>query len=717
MTLLAKSEDQGGLTIKEHTQHVATAVTHAAKQLGMDVDQAHRAAVLHDLGKGHPFFQQMVRGELSKEDWIREEPHRHEISSLLFLPLRPEQEWPALIDFVAAHHKSIKNDRSDRGLIDLYREFGPDAVFERHNEDWSTWGPAAMQVAASFGWEVRPIPKAERRAAFDAALHHCRRNPDGWSRFRGLLMTADHFASNYTHTTQEKAGQLYQAPNLKGYRQGHSPYTASDLYPLSQIDTDDPRPHTLVVAPTGAGKTNFLLARCQGRLFYTLPFQASINAMYERIHTDLHEHFEAPADVRRLHATSRIEMDNEWDEDADLQRHPGASVKVMTPYQLASIVFGTAGYEAMALDLRGNDVILDEVHTYDGVARSMVLQIVRMLVELGCRVHIGTATIPTALADALLDVLGGSGTVDEVRLPRETLTTFDRHRIHKIHGQDAMWDTLHQLLADGQRVLMVSNQVQTAQDRYKQVEAMDVPSMLIHSRYKRKERAELESQIKHFEEMGGPCVVSATQVVEVSLDISFDAMITDAAPLDALVQRFGRVNRRRSAETIGTYKPIYIVAPPNDDKAVLPYDADVVRQSFDVLPDGDVLPEAEVQARIDAVYPEIEVPELATHFIWNGDAYRIQKLQHRPKSVLLDALNINSAVCILRSEIETYANAGWAERQLMHIPVPVSFKRFDWPPLEIGSYPMCAPDSWYNPGGRPVGLTTTAEENGASNFL
>jgi len=717
MTLLAKSKDQGGLTIEEHTQHVVAAIGHAARHLNMDVAQAQRAAVLHDLGKGHPFFQQMVRQELADEDWIRLDPHRHEISSLLFLPLRPVEEWPDLVDYIAAHHKSIKSDRAKRGLIDLCREFGPDAVFERHSEDWPSWGPAVINVAASFEWETRAIPESERRAAFEFALRHCRENPDGWSRFRGLLMTADHFASNYTYATHDKANQLYKKPNLQGYLKGHAPYTASDLYPLSRMDTRDPRPHTLTVAPTGAGKTNFLLSRCQERVFYTLPFQASINAMYARIHTDLHEHFDAPADVRRLHATSRIETDNEWDEDADLQRHPGASVKVMTPYQLASIVFGTAGYEAMALDLRSNDVILDEVHTYDGVARSMVLQIVRMLVELGCRVHIGTATIPTALAEALLEVLGGPEHVHQVRLPRHTLETFNRHRIHKIRGQDAMWPVLRRLLVDGKRVLMVSNQVQIAQQRYAQVEAMDVPSMLIHSRYKRKERAELEAKIKEFEAMGGPCVVSATQVVEVSLDISFDAMITDAAPLDALVQRFGRVNRKRSHDSIGRLKPIFVLAPPADDKAVLPYEADTVRQSFEVLPNGEVLPEADVQELIDAVYPDIEVPEIATHFIWTGDSYRIQKLQHRPKSVLLGALNINSAVCILHSEAKRYAEAGWEERQLMHIPVPVSFNRFEWPVLEIGSYPLCAPDGWYNPGGRPVGLTTKAENNSASNFI
>jgi CRISPR-associated endonuclease/helicase Cas3 len=534
------------------------------------------------------------------------------------------------------------------------------------------------------------------------------------------MMSADHFASNYMHDTAEAVASLHQVPELEGYRSNHDPYTASDLYPLSQTPTDDPRPHTLVTAPTGAGKTNFLLARCRERVFYTLPFQASINAMYKRIRMDLEAHFEAPADVRRLHATSSIELDDEaFDEDADLQRHPGASVKVMTPYQMASIVFGTAGYEAMALDLRGNDVILDEVHTYDGVARSMVLQIVRMLVELDCRVHIGTATIPTALADALVEVLGAESNVHRVRLDDDTLDTFNRHRVHRVPSTDAAWEALDDLMQAGKRVLFVSNQVQTAQERFRTVRSRyDVPAMLIHSRYKRSDRAALEDRIEEFERKDGPCVVCATQVVEVSLDISFDAMITDAAPLDGLIQRFGRVNRRRSRDTIGILKPIYVIAPPEEDTAILPYDADTVRRSFDALPDdGKPLREADVQERIDTVYPEVEIPEVATHFIWQDGNYRIQKLQHRPKSVLLEALNINSETCILRSEATRYADAWWEERQRMHIPVPTSFNRFDWPRHPDGQKPLCAPDELYDPDGLPLGLTTRSADDTSPNIL
>jgi len=724
MTLLAKSPDQGGLTLEEHTRHVVRAINHMADELGVAADTARRGAVLHDLGKGHPFFQAMVRDELTERDWIEQEPHRHEISSLLFLPLVDEVEWPKIVDLIAAHHKSIKKDRGERGLIDLQRRFGPDCVFERHQEEWETWGPEAIEIASAFGIEPQSIGEEARREAFDFALAHCRGNEDGWSKLRGIMMSADHFASNYTHDTAAEVEDLHQEPDLTGYRENGGPYTTSDLYPLSKMETDDERPHTLVTAPTGAGKTNFLLGRCDGRVFYTLPFQASINAMYRRIQTDLHEHFDAPADVRRLHATSRIELDDEdIEEDPDLQRHPGASVKVMTPYQMASVVFGTAGYEAMALDLRGNDVILDEVHTYDGVARSMVLQIVRMLVELGCRVHIGTATIPSALADALLDVLGGGERVQRVRLDDETLDTFNRHRVHKCPSPDAAWTELDDLLEQERRVLFVSNQVDSAQQRFRTVRERypDVPAMLIHSRYKRSDRAELEDQIEVFEQQKGPCVVCATQVVEVSLDISFDAMITDAAPLDGMIQRFGRVNRERSEATIGRLKPIYVIAPPPDDAAILPYDAETVWSSFEALPsDGDVLREANVQERIDTVYPEVEIPEVDTHFIWQGGRYRIQKLQHRPKSVLMTALNINSETCILRSEAQRYADAGWEERQQMHIPVPVSFTRFEeeWGRLpDIGHEPLCAPDHLYDPDGLRLGLTTQSADDVSPNIL
>lgn len=706
MTLLAKSEKNGGLTLVEHTAHVAAAVERVAGALGMDAVLARRGAVLHDLGKAHPYFQRMLRGEVDEVERQTGFPHRHELSSLLFLPIFDRAEWPALVEMVVAHHKSTRGDRSRRGLFDLIEEYGPDRVFKRHAEDWDKWAPAAAEVAAEFEVSPRSIALNEAREAFDFSTAHAEARPDGWSRWKGVLMSADHFASAYMHKAEKQLPLLYHVPDLVGYRGKSERYRPSPLYPLSMQATEAPEAHTLVVAPTGAGKTNYLLARCRGRVFYTLPYQASINAMYLRVQEDL-DAFGTSADVRRVHATSSLALSDDPDEDAELQRHPGASVKVMTPFQIASVVFGTAGFEAQALDLEGQDVILDEVHTYDGRSRAMLVQLVRILHHLGCRVHIGTATIPTALADRLVKELGGAEAVHVVRLEPEELDDFDRHRVYKLLDDEAAFDTLAEALAEGRRMLVVSNRVARAQEWFRQVrEAFpDVPAMLIHSRFKRADRAALEEEIDRFQKKNGPCVVCATQVVEVSLDVSFSGMITEAAPLDALVQRFGRVNRRRPS---GHLDPVWVVAPPEDDRAVLPYEADVVRHSFDALPDGDVLRERDVQSLLDRVYPAVEVPKMDLHFIQDEHGFAIQELQHHPKSALVKALEIDGEACVLESDREIYLRGDAETRQRLLIPVPPSYRRFNWPKLDVGARPFLVPDSLYDPGGLPLGLVPDA---------
>lgn len=738
--LLAKSEKQGGLTLLEHTQHVVQAIEVMAVGYGYNVAWAQQGGILHDLGKGHPAFQAMliekprdrqdywlerlpaataIKEELFNRSLGRSTP-RHEISSLLFLPLFAKEEWPVLIDMVVAHHKSITGSR---GLIGLLKACNRDAVFTRHAKAWEEWSPVALEVAAQFGVSTHSISLHEAEEAFAYVVQYVEAKPNGWSAWRGVLMAADHFASAYMAETASVAANLFQVPDLQFY-EARTQTERAALYPLTQVAAEHPAAHTLVIAPTGAGKTDFLLRRCCGRVFYTLPFQASINAMYERILEDLGD-----ADVRRLHAASRIELPNEAEEDAELQRHPGASVKVMTPHQLAAVVFGTPSHEAIALDLRGQDIILDEVHTYNDQARAMVVQIVRTLVQLGCRVHIGTATIPTALAHVLVEALGGPEHVYEVRLPDVVQQSFNRHVVYKIADEAAACAIIQDAVAAGEHVLFVSNRVDQAQMRYRWAHETfgdDVPMLLVHSRFKRRERAALEQQIKQYQDLEAPCVVCATQVLEVSLDISYDRMVTDAAPLDSLIQRFGRVNRKRTAETIGHYKPIHVIAPAEEDKAILPYDAATVRGSYDALPNGEVLDETTVQARIDRVYPDITVQNIQAHFVQAEDgAYTLKELAHNKRSVIVEALDIDSYAAITQSDLEAYTRARWDERSLFEIPIPSKstpafcMQNRNLVRLDYGAYPYVVPDIWYHPDGLPLGLVVPPKEtdDARSRFL
>lgn len=731
MQILAKSLKNGGWTLLEHSRHVMLACERLADALGLDPTVARNGAVLHDLGKAHPAFQaQLTRDGLS-DPTLQDGPFRHEIASLLFLPLFPKAQWSALIEMVVAHHKSIEGDKSERGLLDLINRYYGDehALLERHAMGWDAWMPHALEVVRTLlGVDVAALPLRDGQEAFLEAVRYCEGLKAGWSPWRGLLMAADHLASAYEGEILRVLPPLYQRPNVEAAYGPSSRFGASALYPLSmrEAETNDARPHTLVIAPTGAGKTNFLFRRCRNRVFYTLPYQASINAMFLRVRDDL-ERVQPGVDVRRVHASSRMRLRSEaddalFDEDAELQRHPGAAVKIMTPFQLAGLVFGLPGHEALRLDVRGQDVILDEVHTYDTHTRTFLLEMVRVLAALGCRIHVGSATLPDALYALLLDALGGADTVCEVRLSAKELGFFNRHIVHHVADQDEAWDVLQGALRRGERVLVVCNAVKRARDWYDRLnadpETAELPKLLIHSRFRRMDRARLEQDLYAMERADGPCVAISTQVVEVSLDLSFDTLITECAPLDALVQRFGRVHRRRREGEAGTsFRPVYVIAPPDADKDLLPYRADVVRRSFAALPEtGTLLEETSLQHRISQVYPTVETPPIDVHLAVRDGHCTLPLLQHRSSSVLLQALEIDPLVGVLVSDQEAYAKAG-PDRSRYEIPLPKSAFGLRLQRLPLGNWPLLVPEERYDERRGFLETSTPAEPSNTANFL
>ena len=222
--------------------------------------------------------------------------------------------------------------------------------------------------------------------------------------------------------------------------------------------------------------------------------------------------------------------------------------------------------------------------------------------------------------------------------------------------------------------------------------------MLIHSRFKRSDRANLELSLKdNFNTSSKACIVVSTQVVEVSLDISFDVMITECAPIDAMIQRFGRINRKRTDETIGIYKDIYVIHPPKEKNDALPYDIDILQKSFDILPDDDLLQETSLQTMIDAVYPDTKFMNLDySGVVFIDGKWVIKELCHHAKSALLEVLDINSATCIQESDKEEYFHT---PKNRMILEIPVSYKSIAYKKLQqidVGSRPFIIPDKAYD---------------------
>lgn len=656
--VLAKSD---GLSLEAHLGHVAEASAYIAPYFGLDRALAYQAGWLHDIGKVNPHFQARLAGKHNSRYWQSTHSFRHEIASLLFLPLFPESQWEPLAEMVVAHHKSV--DEEDKGLFHLLFHSDWNTVLQQYTNGFADWKNTAIQILTqALKLEKKGLDQAEIEAAFQWLddWYEAKNVEYNWNRGKGLLMAADHLASAIHFKVGERLPLLFKTPKVSRFEMGNP------LFPLSNKPFITAHKHTLVIAPTGAGKTNYLMRRCTGRVFYVLPFQASIDAMTERLQHTMPENADS---IFKLHAASHIPAEGEEAFTPEIQLQPmvGAAVKVLTPFQIAAIALGTKGFESQLLDLEGCDVVLDEIHTYDEKAMAIVKGICRSLLEIGCRLHIGTATMPGALYHPLKEMLGSD--VLEVHLTKEELQSYDRHVVHKCREEKVL-NIINQALSEHKRVLWVCNTVSKAQENYRQAldEWPDVKKMLIHSRFRRMDRKKREKDLKEdFAVQPGPCLVVSTQVVEVSLDISFDVMVTDCAPIDSLIQRFGRVNRKRLAEAERYLAPVYVVAPEGNGK---PYNKNTLEATYQILPDGAVLATARLQEMIDAVYPQLPETKIEDSLIFmeNG-GFKLKALCHNTGNALSELLEFEGDTAILESDLQAYKEASWIERKAFEIPV------------------------------------------------
>jgi CRISPR-associated endonuclease/helicase Cas3 len=708
-SLLAKSAPEW-TTLKDHLHHVAITAKVFASHLGLNEDLAYKGAILHDIGKAHPEFQKRLKGTTKPTKVFR-----HEIASLFFISIFPEAEHSALIEMVVGHHKSIKNDAGEKGLLDLDNN---EDYEEYHLGKWDEWSIKANELLNHFGIITTEICKDEALNNLEYVVGYCKKHvkQKGYSQWRGLLMGADHFASALIDSTEKELKNCFVKPNLRFFDRTHP------LYPLSHMDASSTKKHSLVVACTGAGKTDFLFRRCTGRVFYTLPFQASINAMFKRVANDL-EKDNPNLDIRVLHASSSVIKRKGNEEEEVLQSLFGSSVKILTPHQLASIAFGLRGYESLILDLKGCDIILDEIHTYTGVSQAIVIKLVEILKAIDCKIHIGTATMPSILYNKIVNILGDD--VLEIALPITELEKFNRHKTFKINTFEDSFSIIKNAIAQNQKVLIVMNRVANAQQVFDELSELypNVDKLLLHSRFKRGDRNKKEKELIGLDDNGAPtnqfntsnkaCIVVSTQIVEVSLDISFDVMITEAAPLDALAQRFGRINRKRTLDTIGKTKNIYVIAPPEDKKQALPYDLEVLNRTFDVLQDGEIFEEKLLQEKIDFVFPSIDFLNIEEHAVFKSDgSYSINKLTHRCKSILFELLEIDSVSCICEGDLVEYENSTFEKRLELEIPIRY-FTVAKMNQSQKGNKPFIIPDKAYS---EQVGLITSLIKEGNFDF-
>jgi CRISPR-associated endonuclease/helicase Cas3 len=354
---------------------------------------------------------------------------------------------------------------------------------------------------------------------------------------------------------------------------------------------------TLIEAPMGEGKTEAALyladawERQGGRGDYVaLPTMATSNGMFRR----MAEYLEATRSGRvnlhlshgqallsDLYAQLRAAAQTVFDEDdapgsvvaddwfaANKKQTLLAHHGVGTIDQTLLAVLQTKHFFVRLFGLAGKTIIFDEVHAYDTYMSTLLDLLLEWLAALGCNVVLLSATLPRKRRLALLQGYSGlelTGACD-VTYPRLTIahagsphieeTTFATAtnnqrtlRLERIQAS-ALRATLANLIGDGGCACVLRNTVDQAQRTFQELRAAlppDVEVLLFHARFPFGRRLEIEECVL---EKFGPdgkrpakAVLVATQVVEQSLDLDFDWMASDIAPVDLLLQRSGRIHR------------------------------------------------------------------------------------------------------------------------------------------------------------------------------
>ena len=443
----------------------------------------------------------------------------------------------------------------------------------------------------------------------------------------------------------------------------------------------------IVEAPTGVGKTEAALVAAEqwmGRtgasgIYYALPTQATSNQMVGRVRDFLASSFdEERINLHLVHAASLLN-----DDYADLAlasvNEPGIGEGSVVADQwfrskrrtlLSPFAVGTVDQVLLAalqcrhffvrlFALAGKVVVIDEVHAYDAFMSRILDQLLAWLRELDCSVVLLSATLPSVRRRELLqawhpDVPAQDSTEGYPRITCLTrnagleiveLQPEAHRRIGLEWRESSTESTAEWILArthQGGCAAWICNTVAEAQAAFAAIGEAGLAAnegTLFHARFPLEDRLERERSIlERFGKTGTRPhrhVVVATQVIEQSLDLDFDLMVSALAPIDLLLQRAGRMHRHdRPSRPAGLGQPELVVIEPGRENGGLDwgpsrwvYHPHVLLRTWCLLRDREHLDiPGDLDRLIAFVYDRDQEPPEDLASEWERTAHDLEKV-------------------------------------------------------------------------------------------
>jgi CRISPR-associated endonuclease/helicase Cas3 len=206
--------------------------------------------------------------------------------------------------------------------------------------------------------------------------------------------------------------------------------------------------------------------------------------------------------------------------------------------------------------------VFDEIHAYDDRLFGALLRFLRDVP--GLPVLLMTASLPASREVALRNILESRGQSWEPISGPIDLETRLRYRKSDVADNDPL-PTVRETLSARGKVLWVCNTVGRVMDAARR--SAGLSPMLYHSRFKYEDRVARHQAVIQAFRREGPALAICSQVAEMSLDLSADLLVTDLAPVPAMIQRLGRLNRRARG---GDPAKLFVVVGPDNH---LPYTA------------------------------------------------------------------------------------------------------------------------------------------------
>ncbi len=573
MVILAKST---GKTLKEHTESVVKVARIIAKKLGLDGEMAKLleiAARYHDAGKVNPAFQKRVKNP----EFLDADPEfdnvPHSFLSIAFVPRSVleeigEENSAILLSSIAFHHwrdsflSYMFGERSDevkkafKWIADNEKELRE--LLEKEGIPAQVNLPLAEYLTKANLFDTSIVlPPHVLYTLPSFLLEKEKLSDDAYRKYvilKGSLMRADRFASMADEDPKVDHGDV-----IVEYPEDHKEkirrYMKNMEYDIWQ-EKHLKNKNTVLVAPTGAGKTEYALLWSRGRFVMTLPLRSAVNMLFERLKGYFGEDYvsllHSDADLVLFEsltgkAANGAELEGELEKIMSLSRFLSYPFIVSTGDQIFPAAYKYPGYELMYSVLSGGDLVVDEVQAYEPYAAAAVVKLLEDVESLGGRFLLMTATLPKFIKDEIerrtdaefVDVYG------EISSKKHVIEI----RLYGSSQSMVIEDLALEKFKEGKRVLLVRNTVKDAISSFEKLKVLvgEGEVFLLHSRMTYDDRAVQEERLKNFKpgSLQGAAILVATQVVEASLNIDFDVLITDICPADSLVQRMGRVYRKR----------------------------------------------------------------------------------------------------------------------------------------------------------------------------